>query len=269
MSDVTQDTPELARHYDRISDAQFISGRSLVEMMGVKAGDRVLDVGCGTGRLAIEVANLVGASGFVIGIDPSPQRIAIAQEKGSRQTNLKFMSGAAEDMGAIDDDSFDNVYFSSVFHWISDKDEALGEAYRVLKPGGRIGITMPSPDGISGVLRTVTSRIISRAPYAGHVKREPNRKLLITKEELRSLFFRTRFTGLDIKIEDRALFLDSAQRLIDFYSASSFGNFLRFVPEDLRDELKLEIASELEKERTADGIELVSKTIFAMAQKPD
>ncbi len=81
MNSVMRDGPELARLYDRISDLQFEGGKKLVAMMGVKKGDAVLDVGCGTGRLAVHLAGIVGPSGSVTGIDPSPHRISIAEEK--------------------------------------------------------------------------------------------------------------------------------------------------------------------------------------------
>jgi ubiquinone/menaquinone biosynthesis C-methylase UbiE len=268
MSDVTLDTPELAHHYDFISDAQFISGLSLVGRMGVKEGDMVLDVGCGTGRLAIEVATMVGPSGFVTGIDPSPHRVKIAREKLSHHSNIEFKVGKGEDLGAFSGDAFDNLYYSSVFHWIADKENALAEAYRVLKPGGRIGITMPSPDGISRLLRAIILRIIAGPPYADHVRDMKSKSVLITQEYLSALITRAGFTDLDVEVREKRFFQASAEGLIEFYSASSFGNFLNFIPENLRDDMKQEIVKELEKERTADGIELVSRTIFAMAKKP-
>jgi len=58
----------------------------------------MLDVGCGTGRLTLFAADIVGHSGGIIGLDPSPHRIKIAQEKQSegRFPNVKFMIGAGE-----------------------------------------------------------------------------------------------------------------------------------------------------------------------------
>ena len=127
---------------------------------------------------------------------------------------------------------------------------------------------MPAPDGISKILRAIVARIISRPSYAHHLKREHTGSVLMTGEKLGSLLVESSFMDLDVEVKERKVIQPSAKGLIEFYSASTFGNFLDFMPEELRDELKQEIVNELEKQRTAEGIELLSRTIFAIARKP-
>src|SRR5262245_28727188 len=112
------DSRDLAETYDRVSDQQFEGGKRLVERLGLKEGAHVLDVGCGTGRLAQWIAERVGTTGVVAGIDPLDERIAIAR---SRSSVVRFEVGQAEDLGAFEDASFDLVCMSSVLHWIEDK----------------------------------------------------------------------------------------------------------------------------------------------------
>lgn len=269
MSDVALDTPELARFYDRISDAQFQLGLSLIDRLGVKGGESVLDVGCGTGRLALKVSEIVGANGSVTGIDPSPHRIEIAREKLNfdPRSNVHFTIGEAEDLDLFPEASLDVVYYSSVFHWISGRAKALEEAYRVLKPGGRVGITTPSPDGFPRELRTMIRKIMAGTEYASRDRGIKSQSVLITADELEALFRSTRFANLRLEVGERRSFHQSAWEVIAFYEASSFGNLLSFLPAGMRDRMTGDIINELEKKRTADGIEIVSRTIFATAEK--
>src|SRR5215472_4498318 len=116
------DTRRLAEAYDRLSDRQLEGGKRLVERLGIEQGARVLDIGCGTGRLAQCIAERVGPKGSVAGVDPLEQRIAIARARGGA---VRYEVGQAEDLGAFVDASFDVVCMSAVFHWVSDKPKAL------------------------------------------------------------------------------------------------------------------------------------------------
>jgi ubiquinone/menaquinone biosynthesis C-methylase UbiE len=115
--------------------------RSLVELAGIKAGDRVLDVGCGTGSLAIAAAKVVGTAGSVVGIDPSPEFIVRAAKKAGRAGNVRFVTGAAQDL-PFDDASFDVALCTLVFHQLPPDGihAAVAEMVRILKPGGRVMI---------------------------------------------------------------------------------------------------------------------------------
>ena len=80
---LNRDTPELAAAYDRTSLYQFENGKQLVSALNISDGERVLDIGAGTGHLAAYVANIVGPSGWVVGVDPLRPRIEITQSKAS------------------------------------------------------------------------------------------------------------------------------------------------------------------------------------------
>lgn len=105
----------------------------------LKHGERVLDVGCGTGVLTRLAAEAVGPSGHVVGIDPSPGMLGVAR-RNALQTNSRaeFKFATIEHL-PFDEGSFDVVLSSCMLHHLPAelKREGLREVCRMLKPGGR------------------------------------------------------------------------------------------------------------------------------------
>jgi len=108
----------------------------------IEVGEQVLDVGCGTGTLAIEVQSRVGRAGRVFGIDPGTQQIARARAKAARRNlPIEFQIGVIEQL-PFPDQAFDVVLSTLMMHHLptSLKRQGLAEIARVLKPGGRLVI---------------------------------------------------------------------------------------------------------------------------------
>jgi ubiquinone/menaquinone biosynthesis C-methylase UbiE len=114
----------------------------LVERMDVASGERVLDLGCGTGTLLLMIkARQQGA--VVTGIDPDPGILAVAAEKARRAgTEIGLVVGFGDRLPHADR-SFDRVVSTLAFHHLTrrEKKDTLSEAFRVLRPGGRLHIT--------------------------------------------------------------------------------------------------------------------------------
>jgi ubiquinone/menaquinone biosynthesis C-methylase UbiE len=113
-----------------------------ITLARLQPGEQVLDVGCGTGTLALEVARRVGRAGRVAGIDPSPEQIARARAKAVRRhVPIAFQIGVIERL-PFPDQTFDVVLSTLMMHHLPDslKRQGLSEVARVLKPGGRLVI---------------------------------------------------------------------------------------------------------------------------------
>lgn len=113
-----------------------------IELAQLKAGERVLDVGCGTGDLALAAAQKVGPAGTVYGIDAAPEMIEAARDKAIRAGgNVHFRLETVEAL-SFPDNSFDAILSSLMMHHLPPdlKRRALAEIRRVLRPGGRIVI---------------------------------------------------------------------------------------------------------------------------------
>lgn len=269
MSNIENDTPELAEKYDKLSNSQFENGLVLIDKLGINEGSNVLDIGCGTGRLSLHTARMVGKSGRIVGIDPSPLRIESAARKIKDKSfaNTSFKVGRAEDLKDFADNSFDVAYLCAVFHWIADKKTALREIHKVLKHNGRVGLTTGDKDN-PFTLRQITNELFRRDPYAGHVNSDEDPNQPITQREIHDLFEATGYQDINITTKNTRLYFPTPQEVFDFIESSSFGTFLIHVPEHLRPAARHDIEKELEKKRTPKGIELVSNTVFATARKP-
>ena len=104
-------------------------------------GERVLDVGCGAGVDALVAALQVGGQGHVTGLEFSPEMRERAQANASLSGlgNVAFVSGDAERL-PFADASFDLLLSNGVYNLVLRKRQALAEAYRVLRPGGRLQV---------------------------------------------------------------------------------------------------------------------------------
>ena len=132
------------RTYDFTVELFFLGRRrssyqALVVAAGIRPGQRVLDVGCGTGYFMRAISGAVGSAGLVIGVDPSGSMVEYARHKAASIPNCEFQVGTAEAL-PFPGNHFDVVVSSLVLHHLPEhvRLRALEEMRRVLQPGGRI-----------------------------------------------------------------------------------------------------------------------------------
>jgi arsenite methyltransferase len=113
--------------------------RVVRDALGLQRGEHVLDIGSGPGLLACEMAAAVGPDGSVHGIDPSDSMRAIAdrRERAAASAPVAFAPGDACSL-PFAEGSFDVAVATQVYEYVPDMPAALAEAYRVLRPGGRL-----------------------------------------------------------------------------------------------------------------------------------
>jgi ubiquinone/menaquinone biosynthesis C-methylase UbiE len=113
--------------------------RAVRAALALKRGEQVLDVGSGAGLLAHELAAEVGALGSVDGIDPSESMLALARRRRPHDgaAEIRFVAGDASVL-PFADGRFDAAVATQVYEYVQDMPAALGEVFRVLRPGGRL-----------------------------------------------------------------------------------------------------------------------------------
>ncbi|MFI7048029.1 class I SAM-dependent methyltransferase [Streptosporangium sandarakinum] len=135
----TMDRP---RAYDVVTGVGMLGRRReaftrLAALSGVRRGDRVLDVGCGTGYLTRIMAPVAGPEGHVTGVDPSEAMIGHARRRAP--ANCSYLVGEGQRLD-LPDASFDVVVSSLAVHHVpaAERGAAVREMFRVLRPGGRL-----------------------------------------------------------------------------------------------------------------------------------
>lgn len=150
--------------FNRVAGAELLLDRA-----GVVAGLRVLDAGCGPGRITLPAAARVGPNGEVVALDIQQAMLDKVQAKIDAQNagNVRLLHGGLG-QGHLEPDSFDRAFLVTVLGEIPDKASALSEIYASLKPGGLLSVTevLPDPDFL---MPDTVSRL---ARAAGFVERE-------------------------------------------------------------------------------------------------
>jgi SAM-dependent methyltransferase len=137
-------TERAARPAAEVYDEQFVPalfrhwGPVLCDAAGITSGQRVLDVACGTGALTAAVAGRVSPGGKVLGLDASPEMLAVARRK---RPDIEWHLGRAESL-PFADASFDAVVSQFGLMFFEDRAAALREMQRVLRPGGQLAVAV-------------------------------------------------------------------------------------------------------------------------------
>jgi len=127
---------------DRLESAyrtrDILRRRHLVrDALGASTGEQILDIGCGPGFYAKELLAEVGERGAIVGVDNSPQMLAVAAHRVEGHANVTFHEADATSL-PVEDGSFDAALCVQVLEYVPDPDRALAEMHRAVRPGGRV-----------------------------------------------------------------------------------------------------------------------------------
>jgi SAM-dependent methyltransferase len=200
-----------AGDYDAIASLIWDVGGRIVRRLGVRPGEDVLDVACGTGNAAIPAAQ---AGGRVVGIDLTPELFAAARNRAaSARVVIDWIEGDAEAL-PFADARFDVVISTFGVMFAPDHETAAAELVRVLRPGGRLGLCSWTPEGNVGEFFAL---------IAAHVPPPPGLPPTLwgSEDHVRDLFARA---GLDLSFERElaTLRFDSIEQAVALYE-TKFG----------------------------------------------
>ena len=240
----------------------------LVEYGQVSSGQNILDIATGTGHVAIASAKLVGLEGKVIGIDISPGMLAQARQKIDKSNLLNNIEFQLADGETLDfaNNSFDRIFCSSAFIWMSDLIAALRLWHNCLKPGGILGIHAFADTAFIGGV--ITQKVAQKYGIEFLMSQPTG-----TVKKCHNLFQQAGFEAIDIKVEQDGSYinLEKAQGMWPGNSHPAPGQYppplSRLTSEQLI-AAKAEFEVELAALQTEQGIWNDITTFYVYGRKP-
>jgi len=239
--------------------------RRLLDLLQPRPGSTLLDVGAGNGAVALEAAELLGPGGRVIGCDIAATMVYLAAQAAAERgaDNVIFCQMDAERLD-FPDDSFDTVTCAFSLFQFPDMERALAEMGRVLKPGGRLGLSNWGPGYFSPVasLQRDLFREFGLKPLL------PN-PLVFKPHVLQALLHQAGFTIVKLIEEEEEVWFESPEEVWAFnLDMGPFPVMLRqqLSPEQRR-ELRQQFTALLQGLMTDRGIRCVFHPLYALAEK--
>jgi SAM-dependent methyltransferase len=259
-------TAEAAELYERWP-ARYILGPwapLLIDSAHLAAGERVLDVACGTGVVTRAAAKRVGPAGHVVGVDLNPGMIAVAQSiPAPIGASIEWLERSALDLG-LTDASFDVVLCQQGLQFFPDKLTALREMRRVLDHGGRLALSVWN--GI-GPYHSAMGEALAR-----FVSTETGDRFCASRQapsgvELQRLATDAGFSAVDVGVSRISVHLPSLDKFVlDHLAATPIAPVIATVDPEVRKKIGASVADQLQRYADDDGITYPEETYVLRAQ---
>ncbi len=252
-----------AEKYDSTWAPQIDAGRELIAMAGVKETDSILDIGCGTGKLTIELASLA-QRGHVTGIDPSEEMLLKAVAVSRDFENVRLIKTSAQSMDFTE--RFDLAFSNSALQWVTEQRRATGLIYRSLRKGGRIAFQLPAKDFCREFFE-YSRNAIALLGFERFFLTWEAPWYLPEKEQYEIVLKDAGFQYVRVSYRDYRIVFASVNEVLDWWSSAGLRPYLAALPESEQEFFKYAVAMNFEKNRTERGIEFDFRRLFAFAEK--
>jgi ubiquinone/menaquinone biosynthesis C-methylase UbiE len=246
-----------------------LSATCLVQLLEVKPGQLILDVGTGTGSAAIRAAECCQPGGRVIGVDLAQEMLRVASEKikAARISNLYLQVGDGENLD-FPDNTFDIVLSNASLFFLSDMVAGLKEWQRICKPGGQVAFSGFGLSAFQPLSDLFEKRIRSYGVTFAVPERPFSWQRLTEPEEYWTLLHRAGYQAVEVQVEQLGYYLSNAEEWWQIIWNSGFrGPVSRLTPLEL-EQFKTEHLAEVGALCDAKGIWLDVPVIFAQGRKP-
>ena len=256
-----------AAYRDRLADAiQRGEARGrlrILELLAVRQGARVLDLGCGPGTLTHLIRDAVGAGGLVVGVDLAPGMLALAHADAGPTVVLARMD---MEQLAFRDGAFHAVASGHSLHFCPDLRRVLEEARRVLGPDGRFAASVPLPSRRRDLLEDALDGLLPPATWPADV--QETRELLSADDRVRSALLRAGFrAAIAERVDEVSHYRDPAELVAKSMSWWAFAGRMELLPEEEQRRVQSEALRRL-RQRVGDGpLEIPGASMVMMASR--
>ena len=199
--------------YHKNSHLQWKAAISLMEGIEWTCSSRILDVGCGDGKITAFIAKELPEA-IVVGTDISSEMIHFASHQHSQHKNLLFLRADAAHLSF--EEQFDTVVSFSALHWVIDQEAALQGIYKALLPGGKVHILTYAKAPMN--ICALSENLIYSEKWNSYFPDYKPHRIHFTEEEYRNLLEKTGFTQLKLSQEWSQTIFSNRQVCKDFVS---------------------------------------------------
>lgn len=245
--------------YSTISGLQAEVGHMLMKALDLQPYERILDLGCGTGNLTVELASQCN-QGFVLGIDASASMIGQARTRSTGLVNVEF---CVQDAKRIQfQQEFDVVFSNSALHWLLESDKVLTAIHKALRPGGRIGLQFPLLNDRHPLI-AFTRQVIQTLGFERYYQGWKFPWFVTTADDYTKSLYNSGYQNVTVELIQTAFRFESPAQAYDFFDAVGLGLYLVPLAEEQAQRFKQELYRALEQTNTLNGISFRFERLFA------
>jgi trans-aconitate 2-methyltransferase len=230
-----------AARYHRISEPQFDWGQRVLARLQPRPGERILDLGCGTGRLTQAILAAT-PGGQVVGLDRSDAMVAVARESVDPQARVRPAYVQGDGVALPFRDVFDAVFSAATLHWVRDHAAVFESVYVALRPGGRF---LAQCGGAGNLTRLLArTRALMEAPgYAPYFRDWDDAWYFADPVETADRLRAAGFVEIDTSLEEAPVELPTDATFSEFISCVCLRHHLDRLPLPLREPFANELTT--------------------------
>jgi trans-aconitate 2-methyltransferase len=232
--------------YHRLSEPQYERGRKMLKVLALRGDERILDAGCGTGRVTAELAERL-PDGQVIAVDVSKKMLAKAKEYlqpkyGARVT---FLQADMSELPMIE--SVDGIFSSAAIHWVTDHRKLFRSFFMALRKKGWLMAQCSGGGNLARVMHAV-SRLMEREPYQKFFAEWHDPRQYVDERTTADRLRVAGFEDVEVSLQEAPVVMKSREEYIEYLRMMTLHRHVALLPSELSEQFLNELADDAEKQ---------------------